>query len=110
MDRKLIEEKFNKGSKMADFLEKTHKEIIDPTVTQMKTKILKLRFKTMDDAYLLRCTDENGTRYEFCMHFPEDGDKMRAYHLPPEIDIVGFIQSTLASFDDTPILLALGEE
>ena len=109
MDRKIIEEKFNRGCRMADAAFKVMKEM-DPDITKSKAKILKIRFHTMDDAYLLRCIDGDETRYEFCMHFPEDGDKVRAAHLPPELDIIGFIQDTLACFDDTPKLLALGED
>lgn len=109
MDRKIIEEKFNRGCRMADAALKVMRAM-NPDITQSKTKILIIRFHTMDDAYLIRCIDGDETRYEFCIHFPEDGDKVRAYQIPPETDIIGFIRDTLACFDDTPKLLSLGED
>lgn len=107
MDRKIIEEKFNRGIRTADAAFKVMKEM-DPTVCKSDAKILKMRLNTQDEAYLLRRVDNADITYKLCIHFPEDGDKVRVAVIPEE-EVIEAVGELLDCFGN-PELFALGED
>lgn len=107
MDRKIIEDKFNRGCRMADAALKVMKGM-DPTVCKTEAKVLKMQLNIQDEAYLLRCVDNADITYKLCIHFPEDGDKVRVAVVPEEKVIESVVE--LLDCFGSPKLFALGED